>query len=737
MDYVHDPRTFLYSHYVSRGVRTATGVIGLTLLAMLAMDLQGAMVVSIGALCTSQMDLPSPLRHKFNELLACVLLTTLVTFIVAVATPYAVLPAVIVVVSFLAGLMAVYGNKTLSLQFAALFVMTLTFTEEFAFREALEHTAQFFLGAAGYMAFAMAVAWSQRRRIKEQVLAECLYELAVYVERKAGFYDTELDFDAQFNALVRQQISVADKQQVARDFVFRDNRGASDGRLVQIHMRMLDLYEYLLSTNTDYPLLRQWLADAEIMRLLRDIIERMRLDLEALAYAVGRDQPSPTPMSYDKEMAAIDAAVDELEHGHHAIPLEAIAALEESVATVRGAIRLMAQLHAATATQVELSSVLLRPDMTPFLTRQKYELSLVLEAFNWRSPVLRFALRTAMAVAAGLWIADHLPYASHGYWVLLTIVVILKPTFSMTRQRNVDRVLGTLIGCVIAAVLLRYVHSTWLLLAALYLSTAASAAFVTVRYRYTAAAAAVQVLIQINLLLPGSKGAIGERLVDTLIGAAIATAFSYVLPAWEYRNLPKLVDDVLRTNRRFIESARDLLLGALKDDFAYRVQRKQFMDTLTGLIAAFARMLDEPKSRHRAVDNLNRFIVQNYLVAAHVAAVRILVSQRAQELDEADTRALIGQTVEAALESLARAKERFDQAIHEGGWGVRPRDTQELGAADFADQSARSRMIDAATHPDSLSAMHLLERRLQALRADTAKIALRCGALGRALRLAD
>ncbi|MCK4122856.1 FUSC family protein [Ralstonia pseudosolanacearum] len=740
MDYVHDPRTFLYSHYVSRGIRTATGVIGLTLLALLAMDLQGAMVVSIGALCTSQMDLPSPLRHKFNELLACVLLTTLVTFIVAVTTPYAILPAVIVVVSFLAGLMAVYGNKTLSLQFAALFVMTLTFTEAFALREALEHTAQFFLGAAGYMAFAMAVAWGQRRRIKEQVLAECLYELAIYVERKAGFYDTALDFDAQFDALVRQQISVADKQQLARDFVFRDNRDngdTGDGRLVQIHMRMLDLYEYLLSTNTDYPLLRQWLADAEIMRLLRDSIERMRLDLEALAYAVGRDRPSPTPMPYDKEMAAIDAALDELQHGHHAIPLEAIAALEESVATVRGAIRLMAQLHAATATPVALSSVLLRPDMTPFLTRQQYELRLVLDAFNWRSPTLRFALRTAMAVAAGLWIADHLPYASHGYWVLLTIVVILKPTFSMTRQRNVDRVRGTLIGCVIAAVLLRYVHSTWILLAVLYLSTAASAAFVTVRYRYTAAAAAVQVLIQINLLLPGSKGAIGERLVDTLLGAAIATAFSYVLPAWEYRNLPKLVDDVLRTNRRFIESARDLLLGSPKDDFAYRVQRKQFMDALTGLIAAFARMLNEPKSRHRAVDNLNRFIVQNYLVAAHVAAVRILVRQRGQELDAADTHALIEQTVESALESLARAKERFDQAVHEGGWGVRPRDTQELGAAEFADQSARSRMIDAATHPDSLSAMHLLERRLQALRADTAKIALRCGALGRALRAAD
>ncbi|MGC8160190.1 FUSC family membrane protein, partial [Salmonella enterica] len=68
--------------------------------------------------------------------------------------------------------MVAYGNKTMPLQFAALFVMTLTFTEEFAFREAVEHTAQFFLGAMGYMAFAMAVAWGQRRRIKEQVLAD-------------------------------------------------------------------------------------------------------------------------------------------------------------------------------------------------------------------------------------------------------------------------------------------------------------------------------------------------------------------------------------------------------------------------------------------------------------------------------------------------------------------------------------------------------------------------------------
>ncbi|MCC5310546.1 hypothetical protein LMO80_14335, partial [Staphylococcus aureus] len=87
---------------------------------------------------------------------------------------------------------------------------------------------------------------------------------------------------------------------------------------------------YLLSSNTDYPLLRQWLADAEVMRLLRDVIERLRMDIEGVAYAVGRDRPSPTPVSYDQEVAAIEGALHELQHNHHGVPIEAIAALEES-----------------------------------------------------------------------------------------------------------------------------------------------------------------------------------------------------------------------------------------------------------------------------------------------------------------------------------------------------------------------------------------------------------------------
>ena len=797
MQYAHDPRTFLYSHYVYRGLRSATGVIGATLIALHFSDLPTAMVVSMGALCTSLMDLPSPLNHKFNEMLASVLLCSVVTLVVALATPFPrVMPFLLVLVTFMAGMMTVYGNKTLPLQFAALFVMTLTINEDFLVRRALEHAALFSVGAVAYLGYAMLVSWVTERRTRQQVLAESLYELAGYLEIKAGFYDAGNDFEAQFNQLVRQQIVVAERQQAARDLVLRSNRTPHDGLLVQVHLRMLDLYEYILSTNTDYPMLRQTFAGTPVLDHLRGLVMQMCKDVEEIAYEVTRGRGSYATVEYRPGLRAVEAEIAQLRH-HHINPA-AMTALVETLDMMRGAITLIGQLHEASRTPVEPAKVLPGSDMTPFLTRQKYELSVLRDNLKWRSPAFRFALRVSMAVALGLWIAERLPYVSHSYWILLTIIVILKPNFSMTKQRYNDRVIGTLIGCVVSVAILKVVHQPLILLGVLFLSLVASAAFVTIKYRYTAIAACIQVLIQIHLLMPNSPTVAGERLVDTVIGGIIASLFSFVLPSWEYRAIPKLVENVLQANRRYIAATRDLLLRRAKDDFAYRVQRKQFMDNLSALISSFQRMLDEPRSRHRAVDNLNRFIVQNYLVAAHVAAARIQVRQHYEELDLPAAEAAIEQATEAASHSLQVASERLHADERGGGRGAGfirsakapverketvPADEDQPVAvvvkaapepvaeavvetvtpeaaeaaedaaaerrarlADSADKRRTDTLVQAAAAGESSEqagatssstgrpANAVLERRLRALREDAAKIALRTGAIGRAMR---
>jgi uncharacterized membrane protein YccC len=746
MQYAHDVRSFVFSHYAYRGVRTAAGVIGLAMLAMNFTDMRTAMVVSIGALCTAQMDLPSPLRHKFNEMLASTLLCTAVTLVVSLASgiPW-LLPILLVAISFFSGMLTVYGNKTMPLQFSMLFIMALTLMGDFAFRNALTHALLFAAGGFLYMAYALAVSWLLRRRTKEQILAECLFEQAQYLEIKAGFYDMSVDFDAQFNQLVRQQIVLAERQQMARDLVLRDVRTAEDRRLLQIHLRMLDVYEYILSTNTDYQTLRKEFAGTDILDFLGRMVHRLQEDMEDVAYAVTRNRASYATTDYAADIRAIETELSELGHSPHGISQTAMTALSDTFEMIRGAVVLIGQLHAATRAEADAGAGMSIGEMTAFVTRQKYEWRSIVQNLTWRSPVFRFAVRIALAVAAGLVVIDRLPYAAHGYWILVTIVVILKPTFSMTKQRWVDRVIGTVVGCIVAVLILRFIHDPRVLLVLLFISMAAGVAFVTIKYRYTVMATCIQILLQFNLLMPDSKALVSERIIDTLAGALIASIFSFVLPNWEYRNLPRLVENVLDTNRRYIRATRDLLLGVSPSDFLYRIHRKQFMDSLSALISAFGRMLDEPKGRQRAVDNLNRFIVQNYLVAAHVAAVRILLLQRIHQLDPVTARQGVETATNAAYDSLCLASER----LHEGnvpeqtGVGVQIEqveqriDTREH-VADSADRAAILGLPDAvadeAAHPD---AAHLLDRRLRALRADAAKIALRTGGIGRAMRKRD
>lgn len=694
MHYALAPRTLFFSHYFYTGLRIATGVVGLTFLTYAIADLPTAMAVAMGALCTSLMDLPSPLRHKFNEMLAGVLTCSLVALLVSLCSPIPwLLRTVIVLVSFLASMMTVYGRKAMPLQFVALFVMMLSSDDAATPLQALRHGALFFAGGAGYMTYAMIVVWRLRRRLKQQVLAEALYELAAYTGIKAGCYDMANPLPAQMEKLVRQQSVLAERQQASRDLVLRGKPREDEAVLVRVHYAMFDLYELVLSTHTDYALLRQHFAAGPVLPLLGDLIGKAARDIESVAYAMTRNRPSRAVVDYRGELDALDAALRALPPAD-SDDVNAQAVLRATSNKIRDMVAMIARLHAASATAGGTLPMAAGSDLTPFLTQQRYNLGTLVANLRWTSPTFRFSLRVAMAISVGLLASEWLPYTSHGYWTALTIAVILKPTFSMTRQRRADRLIGTLIGCVLTAVILRFVHSPAVLIGFLFVATAAGPTFLSIKYRYTAIAASVQALLLIGLTVPHGAGAIEQRLLDTLLGALIASFFSYVLPSWEYQNLPELVDAVADANRGYIDAAADLLLGRAVDDARYRIQRKRFMDALANLSAALGRMLDEPAAQQRAPAELNRYTVQNYLLMAHMAALRLLLQRYADNLPRAD--------VEAALEhAFARLR-------------------GTLGAAAQAEPAAPH---DSTARVASWPGWAPLQRRLRLLQQDAAQVA--------------
>ncbi|TNY08189.1 FUSC family protein, partial [Escherichia coli] len=86
-------------------------------------------------------------------------------------------------------------------------------------------------------------------------------------------------------------------------------------------------------------------------------------------------------------------------------------------------------------------------------------------------------------------------------------------------------------GCLLV-LLLAQVNSVPLLSLCFVAAVGIAHAYVNRRYRVAATAATLMALLQPLMLAPGSDPAVGERLADTLIGAALAWLFSFVLPSW-------------------------------------------------------------------------------------------------------------------------------------------------------------------------------------------------------------
>jgi uncharacterized membrane protein YccC len=505
--------------------------------------------------------------------------------------------------------------------------------------------------------------------------------------------------------------------------ILRSQRENEDLTLVQVHYAMIDLYELVLSTHTEYALLRKYFADTNILPLLGKLIDKAAHDIESVAYDVTRNRASSAVIDYRSEVDAIEHEFSMLKCKEHD------AAYDEALAILRAAfnkIRIMAdmigELHRATVAQAGTIPLVPAADLTPFLTQQRYGLRILWSNLRWTSSTFRFALRVSLAILTGLLIAEVLPYKSHSYWIALTIAVILKPTFGTTKKRRGDRLVGTLIGCVLSAIVLHFIHAPAVLLLFLFLATVSVPAFVTIKYRYTAIAASMQILMLISLTVPHGGHPISERLLDTLIGAAIATFYSYAFPSWEFHALPQLIRNVLKANGQYIDAAKDLLQGRTKDDFLYRLARKRFMDSLASLSSALSRMLEEPADKQYAAADLNRFIVQNYLVVAHIAALRLLFQRHREGLPR--------EAANIALETLCS---NLHEALASAKQALAGSSAQKPSVTD-ADEEAN--MEVAAAGSANWSGWPLLRRRAKLLYTDAQQLAGYSAAIGHTLKQA-
>ena len=566
MRYSLEIRKFIYSQYFFGGLRIALGV-SLPAILMLTVfhNRELGFTIATGALGASVVDMPGPLKYKHNEMLAC----TVIGFLSALATGIASANAVtlwltVVPLTFVLSLVVVYGNRWPQISFATLFMMIVTLEEHFTPMQALVNASWILLGGLWYTYWATLVSRSLVYRIERQALAESVFRCAEYLLARSAFYDLDANLDECYRKLIENQIAAVERQDAARDIVLRNlpklRSGKLDARrvmLFNLFINVVDLHEMFVGAHTDYPLVRNTFGGQDILIFYRDLMRKTALDLEDIGLAVLQNRPARARINVKAELRAIEYELDQMRR--HDVPQknpEAYSAVSAAFRRLWSATRLIDKMRRQTRHDPSITETVIRvdPTLSRFVSSRRVPFMQIFSNLTMASPSFRHALRVTIAVGVGFWLGRLLPL-TNAYWIVMTTVIILKPGYSLTKQRNVQRIIGTAIGCSACVGLILAVKDPHVLLVAMFACMVMSYSLLLFNYTASVVFTSAYVLLMLHLLAPGGMRLIGERAIDTAVGCAIAIAASHLFPYWEYRLMGKQVRDMIGAMRNYLEAS--------------------------------------------------------------------------------------------------------------------------------------------------------------------------------------
>ncbi|HKG92488.1 MAG TPA: FUSC family protein [Gemmatimonadaceae bacterium] len=269
------------------------------------------------------------------------------------------------------------------------------------------------------------------------------------------------------------------------------------------------------------------------------------------------------------------------------------------------------------------------------------------------SQVLRYGLRLGIVTAVAVWLPAALQL-KHGYWVTITAVIILQPYTGATTLRALQRVVGTVLGAMLAAGLGALFHDARAIVFLAFPFTVISVALLPVNY----AAFSVFLTPTFVLLAEASAGdwhLAGVRVIDTLIGGALALVGARLLwPARESAHLPTHLAAAVRVSRDYLRAVSERF-GDRSDAAgqALREARRRAGLAVTNAEDSFQRLLGEHRGPAEELGPLMTLLTYSRRFVASVAALS-LARHSADGSAEALVRPFVA-AADRALDDLASA----------------------------------------------------------------------------------
>ncbi|MFK0570205.1 YccS family putative transporter [Endozoicomonas sp.] len=513
------------------------------------------------------------------------------------------------------------GPRYSSMAFASLLLAVYTMLGASESTSLWEQPVLLLGGALWYAVLSLAwqILWPNRP--VQQSLANVFRELAGYLESKSQLFEPVTDMKPQPLRLevARKNARVTGALNQVRSSLLQRVRHQVNAReqpFLHIYFLAQDIHERVSSSHYRYQDLAETFARSDVLFRFQKMLLVQAKECRAIArsLAMGR-----TYSHEGESILILDELQQSLEH------------LKEQGNTRWRPllVQLDYLLKNLTTVELQMSSVG-HPDSATIDDDStlgdsepkgiKAHLRCIWNECRWDSPLFRHGLRLATALTAGYGLIQLLNLQP-GYWVLLTTLFVCQPSYSATRQKLTQRVIGTLAGLLAGTPLLYLFPGQEGQLVLMVICGVLFFAFRTIRYDLATAFITLLVLFCFNQQGMGFA-VIMPRLGDTLLGCLLAViAVMFILPNWASKRLNRVMALTISRHREYLSEVMKQYESGKKDTLDYRLARRHAHNIDAQLNTAIMNMLVEPERYQLAKDESFRFLTLSHALLSYISTL--------------------------------------------------------------------------------------------------------------------
>ena len=621
---------FLKSSNFDRGIRLGVGIaVPFAVLHFLGY-FEYAPAVVVGTFLNAPGDIPGSIKRKVNAILVSIGLTMVITAIILFSKPF--LPLLLValtVISFVVSLISVYGFRASLVSFSGLLAMVLAFAiQKETAHDIFVQVALMGIGGLWYLVVSFIFQKLAPKKDQNQLLSDTLLLIGEYLKLRAKLLTKKTKRDQLLKQTFILQNQINEKHETLREALLterkRSGRSHYEEKHLLIFLSSINIFELIEAKHLDYKMIDGIFGKhKEFLKTSENLSKIMGNHLIRLSELLIQNDKIPNKDSLLNALSKANASITNYintvklpEAREGALVLKNLYDYQEQLLQeIRAIRRVMANVKDSSKVSLK------RQDSSHFLTLQEYRLNVLIQNLSLDSTMFRHSLRFAIAIVFA-YLLGFLFDIQNTYWILLTIVVIMRPSYGLTKERSKDRIIGTLIGAVAAVSIVLITQNVVVYSVLAFVSLVLAFSLIQQNYKSAAALITISIIFVYSLINPDAFEVIQYRVIDTIIGSTIAVVANYVLlPSWEADNLKQVLLNALKMNKKYLLATQELYQDTSKHKLSYNVARKEAFLAISNLNDAFQRLTQDPKSKQKEFELIYEIVTLNQTMISAIASI--------------------------------------------------------------------------------------------------------------------